>query len=403
MCDTCGTNFDHDVLACACGGEIVFAYDQPVRENTALRSMWRWHNRLPVGDSKVPVSLGEGATPLLSADGLVEGIRLYLKDETRNPSGSMKDRAMSVAFTKAREFGSQRSIILSAGGSGIAASVYAARANMTNLVVVPSDVPPLRLLLSHLAGSILVRVDGNVEDALAVVERARRSGAFYEVSTYRKGNPYQAEAQKTIAYEVVEDLGRAPDTMVIPIGGGGTLAGIQQGFQDLLEAGRIERVPRLIGVQNRKFNALQLALEQNLESLEDVLRVAETIDSSAPTETGGLRHAYPPDGVAALRAVRAVGGDVASVTDDEAVDWQVRLSHAVGILAEPSSTASLAAVAQLAATGRLAVGETVVALITGAGWRDLGRIADRTRLDIHSLEAGADDAVERLLALSERG
>lgn len=370
-------------------------FDRPVPTGIPS-SMWHYAPRLPMADVD-PVTLGEGATPLLPAPDLIPGLNLWLKDETRNPTGSMKDRAMSIAFSKARQEGIGRTILLSAGGAGIAAAAYAARAGIRNVVVVPQDAPPSRVLLCHLYGSKLVQVNGNVEDVLGFVNLANQSGEFLEVSTYRRANPYQAEAPKTIAYEIAAFMRPGPAAVVMPVGGGGTLAGLYQGFRDMGADG----IPQMVGVQNRNFASLDIAMKRHLVSLEELLEVAKGIDSSLPTKTPGLRHAFPPDGVAALAAMRASGGRMVVVDDDAAIYWRERLAVETGILAEPSSTTALAAAAKLREAGSFMNGEVVVCIITGAGWRDLPDFAIQTKIPMHTFEAKGRNNLSALLAVAD--
>ncbi len=394
VCNQCSSILTDD-NACHCGGEVAFVFDEPVPSGVPS-SMWHYGARLPLADAD-PVTLGEGATPLLPAPGLIPGLNLWLKDETRNPTGSMKDRAMSVAFSKARQQGIGRTILLSAGGAGIAAAAYAARSGITNVVVVPEDAPSSRVLLCHLYGSKLVQVKGNVEDVLEIVKFASQSGEFLEVSTYRRANPYQAEAPKTIAYEIAESMHALPAAVVVPIGGGGTLAGIYQGFRDIGTDG----TPQMVGVQNRNFAALDIAMQRHLSLLGDLLEVAKEIDSSLATQTPGLRHAFPPDGVAALAAIRASGGRMVVVDDEEAIYWRERLAVETGILAEPSATTALAAAAKLRESGNFTNDEAVVCIITGAGWRDLPDLAIQAKIPIHAVEAQGRNTLGALLAVAD--
>ncbi|MCY0877939.1 MAG: pyridoxal-phosphate dependent enzyme [Firmicutes bacterium] len=395
-CAECGSVLEQEHNPCPCGGETIFEYNEPIPSGNP-RSMWYYRVRLPV-ETTSPVTLGEGATPLIFCPDLIPGVSLWIKDETRNPTGSMKDRAMSVAFTKLREKGHCRTILLSAGGAGVAAAAYAARAGMTNVVVVPSDAPLSRLLLCHIYGSTLVRIDGTVEDVLDVVTRASNSGAFIDISTYRKANPFQAEAPKTIAYEIVHDLGYVPSVVVVPVGGGGTLASIFSGFQDIVEDHY--DLPRMVGVQNRQFASLYLALQKGIYTDPDLRKLSQEIDASRPTATPGLRHAYPPDGVAALRAIRASHGGVVMVEEEDAVRWSARLAKRAGIWAEPSAAISLAAVEHLVQQGALGSNDTVVCIATGAGWRDLADINQNAQPPITTIRSRGDAAVDELLSIT---
>ncbi len=375
----------------------MFTYDyRSARFDPSEQSIWRFRSLLPIQSRENEVSLGEGLTPLVSSR-LSLGCRLWLKDEGRNPTGSMKDRALSVAVSAAREAGKTRVIIASTGSAGMAASAYAARAGMRCLVLVPRPTTRERLVVMAALGAEVVEVDGTFEDLMEIIGEARRHG-WEELTTYRKANPYQAEGPKTIAYELTEQMGDAPDAVVVPVGGGGTLSAIWRGFQDLLEMGRISRVPRMIGVQNVHFNALELALKQGLTTEEQILALG--LDAGVSVITRNLKHAFPPDSVEALNALRQSGGMVVTVTDDEAVKAQVELARTDGLFAEPSSAVTLAAIGKLTTRQELAPEASVVAILSGSGLREVQTAMDTMHPVIQ--EETVEAALQRVKVPSTR-
>jgi threonine synthase len=288
-------------VACPdCGGAVGFAFDlDDVHFDDGDTSMWRYRRLLPLPDGADPVSLGEGRTPLTRASrrDAFGGADVRWKNETLNPSGSHKDRALSVAASVATARGASTVFVASAGSTGLAAAAYAARAGLRCVVVVGADAPEGRLLPLRIAGADVVRVGSSVDDALDRLGELARTHGLVDLSTRRSGNPWQAEGPKTIAYEIVESLETAPDVVVIPIGGGGTIAGIARGFEELREMGRIERVPRLVGTQPAGYETLVTAITDGLTT-EDELRAAAFTDRP-PTVQVKTAHTFAPDGKAA--------------------------------------------------------------------------------------------------------
>lgn len=369
----------------------MFRYDYgSVEFDPKTRSIWRYRALLPIRSRENEVSLGEGLTPLIRSR-LNLGCELWLKDEGRNPTGSMKDRALSVAVSAAREAGRTRVIIASTGSAGMAAAAYAARAGMHCLVLVPRPTTRERLVVMAALGAEVLEVDAPFEHLAEIIAEARRHG-WEELTTYREANPFQAEGPKTIAYELAESLGDAPDAMVVPVGGGGTLAAVWQGFKDLAEMGRIQRLPRMVGVQNRHFNALELALAQGLTTEEQIK--ALSLDPNVQVLTRNLKHAFPHDSLPALHALRESGGTVVSVTDEEAVEAQLEVARTDGVFTEPSSAVVLVAVRKLVEAGRLGPYSRVVAVISGSGLREVQIAVETIRLEIG--QVSAEDALSRV-------
>ncbi len=372
LCSECKT-FQRDpaALACtACDGNLEFRYDYAgvAWDERFKGSMWRYWPLLPVPDPERIATLGEGGTPLLPTREYAGFDHVYIKDETRNPTGSHKDRSLSVGINHGRAVGASASIVISTGSAGISNAALAARAGMGSVVVMSAGTPPQRLYPMFALGAVLVEVQGEIDLMVERVTSACRERGLYPNTTTRSANPYQSEGNKTVAYEVVEDLGRAPDWVVVPAGGGGTIAGIWRGFKDLESMGITSSSPRMIGVVPRDYNGLEAALELGLDKREDLLSLP--YHDPPPSILVKLAHPYPPDGLDALRAVRASRGSFLSVTDAESLQAQSHIGRREGLYVEPSSGASLAGLTKLLGSGRIERKETVVAVVSGSGYRE---------------------------------
>ena len=379
----------------ACAGKLTFTYEYTgVHLPERAAGMWDYADLLPLTDPACIVTLGEGGTPLLAAS-RDRGCQLSWKNEARNPTGSQKDRALSVAVSKAREFKVQRVVVASTGSAGLACAAYCARAGLPCMVLVPQGTPAERLLPMAALGARIVEMEGTFVHIEHLLQSLEDDPTWYDATTKRPANPFQAEGPKTIAYEVVGQLGRAPDWVVVPVGGGATLFGVWRGFLDLLHLGRISRIPRLVAVQPARFNTLEVALARGLRTHAELESIA--MDERVETIARNLKHGLPPDGADALRAVRESGGTALSVTDEEALTWQRRLGAEEGIFCEPSSAVVAPAVAALVGSGLVRSADTVVAVVTGSGLREVGALTSTARATVRP-DAGPA-ALDRILPL----
>lgn len=391
LCQSCGATLDRraDLRACPrCGGDIEFRYDlTTARLDAPYPGMWRFIDLLPVADPDQIVTLHEGNTPLLPARlGDALGCRLWWKIEGMNPTGSQKDRGLAVAIARGKALGFPAAVIFSTGSAGLASAAYAARAGMRHAVLVGRDSPLERVLPMAALGSTIFEVDGTTEEAIDLLGHIRAELGAYETTTYRRANPSQSEGVKTLGYEIVLHLrqwGEAPDWVVIPIGGGGTLGSVWRALRDLQAMGQIDRLPKLLGIQPADYNALVIAEERGLSTEAELKAIP--FGDVPPTILVKLAHIFPHDGVEALEAVRASGGAVVGVTDAEALAAQQTIGAAEGIYAEPSSTVVLPAIQRLVAAGRIRPGDRVVAVLTGAGHRETHVLARHRDLQIERI------------------
>lgn len=307
--------------------------------------MWRYREMLPIDAVEEPISLGEGATPLLLAHRLERELGLdgiYVKDEAQNPTGSFKARGMSVAVTVARRLGATAFVAPSAGNAGSALAAYGARAGLPVRVYIPQDTPTILIDEMRGYGAEVVFVEGLIDAAgRAAAEYSRESGAF-NVATFRE--PYRVEGKKTMAYELVEQLGRVPGTIIYPTGGGTGLVAMWKAFDELHRLGWIgaER-PAMIAVQAEGCAPIVAAFEQGDQSATPV--------EKGTTRMWGLR---VPGGIGdrlTLRALRESLGTALRVADDSADAATSELHRLEGIDATIEGGATLAALRILGTRG----------------------------------------------------
>lgn len=387
-CGQCGRTAGVDAFfrSCIdCDGEIRFSYPERLLSLPRNpRSMWDFADRLPVRDVRNIISLGEGMTPLVEAKLYSQG-NVYWKNEGNNPTGSQKDRALSVAISVAREHGFERVVTASTGSVGLSCAAYCARAAMPCVILMPTDVPLERVRPMLAYGAKAVLLDATFEHIEHILDGLDPS-RWYQASTIQRRNCYQSEGPKTIAYELIVQLGRVPEWVVVPIGGGGSLFGIWKGFEELRRDGLTGMSPRILGVHARTFNFLERT--GVLEKIDE--RQIESLAPDERTETvlRNLKHGFPPDAHGAMRALYETGGRVLSVTDDEALAAQLALARHDGIFCEPSSAVTAVAIERALAEGWMGRHELVVGVITGSGLREPGVLGKLEPVRVSSVDQG---------------
>ncbi len=331
------------------------------------KGMWRWHELLPVQDEANIVTLGEGDTPVLSLPRLGEELglaRLYLKDESLNPTGTFKARGLSAAVSRARELGVQRLTIPTAGNAGGALAAYAARAGIPAQVFMPADTPLANIEESRIAGAEVTLVEGLISDAARLsVEAARQNGAL-DVSTFKE--PYRMEGKKTMGYEIAEAFGwHLPDVIVYPAGGGMGLAAIWKAFDELRRLGWLEedRLPRMVAVQAAGCAPVVTAFEKRSATCE--------FWQNAHTNASGLRVPKSFGDRLILQTLYESNGLALAVQDEEIVRAQQQLARWEGIFAAPEGAANVAALYHLIEKNWLAADARVLLLNTGTGLKYL--------------------------------
>jgi len=388
-CTSCGSTYPYDpwLLECPrCGGLLEVRVPQPDTSQWPKRPLgvWRYREALPVPRGVEPVTMGEGGTPLIHASSLSRaGARVWVKFEGANPTGSFKDRGMTVAVTVARAAGARVVVAASTGNTAASMAAYAARAGLRRVVVLPrGGVARGKLAQAVLHGAEIVEVEGSFDEALRIVRRAAGRGGVYPLNSY---NPVRLEGQKTIAYEIVDQLGGPPDTVIVPVGNAGNISAIWKGFRELLDWGLIDEAPRMIGVQ-----------AEGAAPLVKAWRTGEAPIVEEPrTVASAIRIGEPVNWSKALRAVEESHGTLLAVADDEILEALLDLARTAGIGVEPSSAAPLAALRRLEAQGIIGEGERVVLVATGHALKDPDTIQAIAKPRVY--RAASPESLEQIL------
>jgi threonine synthase len=330
----------------------------PAPAGRTAGGQWRgvieqYRDRLPVSVSTPVITLREGGTPLIHSERLSEetGCDVWLKFEGTNPTGSFKDRGMTLAISKAVEEGAEAVICASTGNTSASAAAYAAKAGLTCGVVIPNGKVALGKLAQALVhGSVVTQIDGNFDAALLI---CRQLAEEYPVQLVNSVNPYRLEGQKTAAFEICDFLGRAPELHVLPVGNAGNITAYWMGYQEYAQAGRVASLPRMCG-----FQAAGAAPIVNGKAVDDPSTIATAI-----------RIGNPASWDRAVAAAADSGGLIHAVTDRDILRAYRRLAQE-GVFAEMASAASVGGLLQLAATGDLPTGATIVCTLTGHGLKD---------------------------------
>ncbi|MHB1535412.1 MAG: threonine synthase [Acidimicrobiales bacterium] len=356
--------------------EVVYDYEAIAatvsRERIAAgpRTIWRYADLLPANPAGA-VDLGAGLTPLLRADRLAAELglgELWIKNDTVNPTGSFKDRVVSVALTKARELGYKVAACASTGNLANSVAAHAARAGMRSVVFIPSDLEVPKVLMTAVFGGTLVAVDGSYDEVNRLcgeLAGEHPSWAFVNVNV----RTYYSEGSKTLAFEVAEQLGwTAPDHVVVPVASGSQLTKVARGFVELHQVGLLDEEPhvRVSGAQAQGCSPVATAFATGSDTIVPVL--PSTIAKS-------LAIGDPADGIYALETVRSSGGELGSVSDEEIVAGIRLLARTEGIFAETAGGVTIATLAKLAAKGVVRPDERVVAYVTGNGLKTLDALS----------------------------
>jgi threonine synthase len=359
-------------------------------------SLWRYKPLLPVNDDAPVPPLRVGWTPLYPAGRLAESLglkHLWVKDETRQPTASLKDRASVIAVVKAAEIGARVITTASTGNAAAALAGVCASVGRKNVIFVPASAPEAKVAQLLAYGSEVLLVEGSYDDAFDLCLKAARKFGWYNRNTAY--NPYMTEGKKTVILEACEQLGwQAPDAVFVPVGDGCIIGGVHKGLQDLIALGWIDKMPRLIGVQAEGSSALYDAWKKGIPPQEMKPIHADTVADSI---SAGL----PRDRVKALRAVMETGGAYVTVSDEEILQAIPALAGATGVFAEPAGAAPLAGLQKALKIGLVRSDERVVLLVTGSGLKD---IPSALRATTHPKRIEPQlDAVEKALTSSASG
>jgi threonine synthase len=380
-CSGCGEKFPSDKVHTYCPdcqSPLLARYDlEAVRKHVDRDSirkrengMWRWHELLPVKDPQNMVFLGEGDTALLHVPNLGDALglsNLFVKDESKNPTGSFKARGLAAAISKAKELGIKKVIIPTAGNAGGAMAAYAARAKIEALIYMPKDTPRANIEESRMAGAEVVLIDGLISEAAGMAgERARNEG-WFDLSTFKE--PYRVEGKKIMGYELAEIFDWVlPDVVIYPTGGGTGLVGMWKAFAELQTLGWLKKTkrPRMVAVQAEGCAPVVKAFESGAPFCDFWI--------NAQTLASGLRVPKSFADAIILEDLRESRGTAVAVSDDAIVEAQHKLCRMEGIFAAPEGAATLAALEYLIQQKWVDPDERIVLFNTGSGLKYLDQL-----------------------------
>ena len=365
VCVHCGAEYPPDAIVynCEkCGHLLAVKYDLDditvTHEELQKRpiSVWRYKEFLPVRIE--PVSLQEGGTPLYHLKRLGEELglkNLYAKHEGMNPSGSFKDRGMTLGVSMAKQLGKNIVACASTGNTSASMAVYAAKAGMPAVVLLPAGHVALgKVAQALMHGAKVISIRGNFDRALEMVHELCVSHGIYLLNSI---NPYRLEGQKTIGFEAVDQLGCVPDRFVLPVGNAGNISAVYKGLCEWKDIGYIDSLPKMTGIQAAGSMPIVNAVKNNLPVVE--------VEQNPETVASAIRIGAPVNAEKALRAIRETGGTAESVTDEEILAMQRDLARKEGIGVEPASAASVAGIKKMAEQGLLDKDEKIVCVVTG--------------------------------------
>ena len=387
VCSKCGTTYEPEESPVMCRkrdfGRLDFEYDydavSAMLTRASLKSrrawdVWRYEELLPVRQ-KFAVKLGEGNTPLIRAKRLGEKlgiINLYLKDETRNPTASFKDRAMAVGIAKAVELGKRDVAIASSGNAAASLAAYSAAAGIRCHAFVPDDAAIGKIAQLMLYGATILRCKQEKEGEDATVQamlRAVEESGYYPCPSFGPFNPYQVEGPKTIPFELFEQhKWDEIDWIFVPTGSGCLLTGVWKGLRDLKGVGLVNSYPRLVSVQPKGNQALTKAINKHL-------RFDQIVPEAYPKSVAsGLLDPFPWDGDTALTGIDKTRGAGVSVDDPAIIQAVKDLAGCEGVFAEPSGAAGVAGLRKLLKEGVVKKDDTAVVLVTGSGLKEPDKV-----------------------------
>lgn len=371
VCSRCGTVQPSLQASCcqACGGIVTVAYSPHVLKMDGTskgEGIFAHAGMLPPVAPEHRVTLLEGNTPLVKAQRLSQQLgveAIFLKDESKNPTGSFKDRPLSVSFSVAKELGCNKIVVASSGNGAASAAAYAAKSGITCQLFVPEQTPEGKLVQAMTYGAYVQRVPGNfTQSFLAAKEAANEPGVLNLTTTFLA--PFGVEGDKTIALELYAQMPRLPDWVFIPVGAGPVLYGIYKGFCELQELGYIQKLPHLAAVQAAGCAPIYQAWKDHTPT--QAWAEPSTVASAICDPLLG----YEDNGDLTVSAIVASEGAAFAVTDEEIMQAGRLLASGEGVFAEPASAAAFAGLCQAKATGQLQEHHCAVCVITGSGLKD---------------------------------
>jgi len=375
-CINCGAKYPiHEIIytcrKCNDLLEVEFDFQELAKKieksdwNQRHLSVWKYKEFLPVFDESKIVSLQEGGTSLYKCSNLAKRLKLknlYVKNEGENPTGSFKDRGMTVGVTKAMELNAKTVICASTGNTSASLAAYAAKAGLQCIVLIPSGkIAQGKLAQAMIYGAKVVQVKGNFDQALKMgLELSEKHREIYLLNSI---NPFRVEGQKTIAYEICDQLNRdVPDRVVLPVGNAGNISAIWKGFTEFHKLELIDNLPKMTGIQAEGAAPIARAIKNGKDEIVPIDK-PETIATA-------IRIGAPVSWKKAIKAIRESNGTAETVTDEEILEAQKMLARSEGLFVEPASASSIAGLKKLLELGKVDKDEVVVCVTTGHGLKD---------------------------------
>jgi threonine synthase len=396
-CTLCGEMYDADVVRYTCPNhegvkgilEVQYDYglvdarfEEPL--DGRIGSQWKYRAFLPVDDDTPPVTLDEGGTALLDAPRLGDelGVDLRVKDDGRNPTGVLKDRATSVSVTKATEFGRDVVTCASTGNAAASLAGYAARGGLDCRIFVPGDAPEGKLAQPLVYGADVLGVEGSYDEAYDLsMEVTERFGWYNRNAAV---NPFQVEGKKTVGHELAEQTrGAVPDWVVFSMGDGCSIYGGWKGYREFRDLGLVEEAPRMLGVQ-----------AEGARAIHDAFHGHDDVDDVADTVADSIAVGRPRNTVKACKALEESDGASVLVSDEEILASEALLGRTEGVYAEPAGAAPVAGLRKAREQGIVEADESVVVVVTGNGLKD-SKSAMRAAGSVDSIAPVIDDVVDR--------
>jgi len=359
-------------------------------------SVWKYRELLPVENEESIISLAEGGTGLHRCKRLGRKLglkKLYVKNEGENPTGSFKDRGMTVAISKAKELGKKKVLCASTGNTAASLAAYSARAGMECIVLVPKGkVAGGKMLQVTIHGAKIIQVKGDFDQAFVTgLELTKRRRELYLMNSL---NPYRLEGQKTLAFEISDQLdSKTPDTVILPVGNGGNISAAWKGFTEFQQLSIAKTRPRMIGIQAEKASPIAKAVKRKENKIRPV--------HNPQTIATAIRIGSPVNWPKVLKAIKESKGTAETVTDSEILEAQRQLATLEGIFVEPASAASIAGLKKLRTNMMVDPSETIVCVTTGHGLKDpsiLNRLPkSQTGYSLETSDQTSIDTLERAL------
>jgi threonine synthase len=375
-CINCGTKYPTDEILyfCRkCGDILEIKLDYDLTKDMLKKSdwkktplsVWRYRDLMPITDPTRIVTLGEGGTGLHPCKRLGKALglkELYVKNEGENPTGSFKDRGMTVGVTKAVELGVKSVICASTGNTSASLAAYAAKAGLTCAVLIPSGkIAYGKLAQAIIYGAKVIQVRGNFDQALDIVFKL--SEKHKNIYLLNSINPFRIEGQKSLGFEICEQLdNKSPDRIIVPVGNAGNISAIWKGFTEFHNLGFVKSLPKMTGIQAAGSAPIAEMIRMGSKELKPVAK-PETIATA-------IRIGAPVSWKKAVNAIRDSEGTAETVTDDEILEAQKTLSRLEGLFVEPASASSIAGLKKLVENGTIDKDERVVCVTTGHGLKD---------------------------------